>query len=206
MNRSLIAATLFASLMLSSSIALADESDNRTPAPPAPTVASTHMGVAPIVMLAVGARSDSAGPGLGAAIELERALGVSMSVTGRVAYLHCLDQTQTILAGTGAITTSQDLVPVFVGLKYYPANERGFYLAPELGIVYASSSASGTATVGGGSVNTAVSGSGTSVAAAASAGLALGRWDARAGMVALDLGHPDTGLAVMASLAYAFAL
>jgi hypothetical protein len=206
MDRTLIAATLFASLTFSSSIALADESDNRTPPPPAPSAASTFVGVAPVVVLAVGDRSNSAGPGLGAAVEVERAITPALSITGRVAYVHCLEQTQSIPGGATSITTNQDLVPAFAGIKYYTSGPRGFYFAPELGVVYVSSSASGTVNVAGNPVNVANSSSGASVGGALSAGMALGRFDARAGVVALDVAHPDASLAVLASLAYTFAL
>jgi hypothetical protein len=215
-SRTLVSIILSTAALVAPSLAHADNSDptNYTP-PPAPAEAPAKPGdvpaqrlalhVAPAFFAPIGNLSDATQALGGGLAGIDYRLSSHATLTIRGGYLAALASQDQTIAGM-RVQSSLDIAPVLGGVKWYilQPNE-GFFFATEGGAIVAIGSTRVAGQAGNVPVTVNSSGSDTHFGAGAYLGIETGRWDFRAGMLTLDVGHVGNSTGVMASASLAFA-
>lgn len=212
--RKLITLILSTATLIAPSVAHADEAiggANYGPPPEAPATPSDMpaqrlaLHVAPALFVPVGNLADATQALGGGLVGIDYRLSSHATFTLRGGYLAAVaDQDQTI-AGLH-IKSSLDFAPVLGGVKWYIAQpNEGVFFATEGGAIFATGSTRMLGQAGNIPVNVALSGSSTNFGAGAYVGYETGRWDFRAGVLTLDVGHPSNSTGVMATASLSFA-
>ncbi len=213
--RQLLCALLTTATLAAPSVARADNSDptNYTP-PPAPAEAPAKPGdmpaerlalhIAPAFFVPLGNLADATQAGGGALAGIDYRLSPHLVLTMRGGYVSTFEQSRAIAGYT--LKSSVDFAPFLGGIKWFFAEpNEGVFFAGEAGPVLAIVSMRVQGQTSATPVDVAASGSQTNFGAAASFGYQTGRWDLRAGVVSLDMGHASNTMGVMATAAIAFA-
>ncbi len=206
---------LSAAALVAPSVARADMNDPTNYSPPAaPAEAPAKPGdmpaerlalhIAPAFFVPIGNLGEATQAGGGALAGIDYRVSAHFVLTMRGGYVSTFEQDRTIAGLT--LKSNIDFAPFLGGIKWFFAEpNEGVFFAGEAGPVLAIGSSRIQGSAGNMPINVQGSGSTTNLGAAASIGYQTGRWDLRAGVLSLDVGHADKSMGVMATAAIAFA-